>query len=107
MAMSSRIVLSGLVAVLLAACSGSGGDTAGQTAQPEFANQTASGVATGTAQCSPRLPYCLTSFPLCGSYPPHLLFSSSSRKEFAFATGKTGSRYHTGQSLKWRRENAL
>ncbi|HEY2407605.1 MAG TPA: hypothetical protein VGI10_16465 [Polyangiaceae bacterium] len=46
--MSSRVVLSGLVAVLLAACSGSGGDTVGQTAQPELANQApnASGVET-------------------------------------------------------------
>jgi hypothetical protein len=46
--MSMKLVGSGL-ALLLAACSGSGGDTVGQTAQPELANQAATGVSTPAA----------------------------------------------------------
>ena len=42
--MSSKLVWSTLSVMLLAACSGSGGDTVGQTAQPELATQSATGV---------------------------------------------------------------
>jgi hypothetical protein len=45
MVMSHKLVWSSLSLLLLAACSGSGGDTVGQTAQPELATQAATGVA--------------------------------------------------------------